>query len=221
MKRAVRTAILLLTIVVLCTSCGKKWKEKKYQLSDFGLSKNPVATVTFSTGGVVKFELQFDQAPNTCLNFMYLANTGFYDGLTIQRVGANYMVQGGDPKGDGTGGPNYRIEGEFTENRVKNTLKHVRGAVSMSRNVSSEVREDTELYDTEGSQFFFMLTDNRDLDGKYTVFGTVTEGLEVLDEISRVKVNKYNNPIETIYFEKIEVDTYGVEFPEPDTVKAR
>ena len=212
MKKIISCVSLLLCLSFVLAGCsGKRWKKFKYSLADFGLTENPVATVKFSTGDVVKFELEFDKAPNTCLNFIYLANSGFYDGLTVQRVAKNFMVQGGDPLANGTGGPGYAIPGEFTSNYYRNTLKHVRGAVSMSRN--------TEIPDSAGSQFFFMLRNSPDLDGVYAVFGKVTEGLEALDRIASVPVNSTNNPIETIYYETIEVDTYGVDMPEPETLK--
>jgi len=131
--------------------------------------KKPAAVITMEKGGEFRIEFYEEDAPKTVENFVTLAKKGFYDGLTFHRVHPNVLVHGGDPRGDGTGGPGYAIKAEF------NKQKHVRGAVVMARLLSP---------DSAGSQFYIMLADVSDLDGQYTVFGRVTSGMDVVDKIS-------------------------------------
>jgi len=131
--------------------------------------KKPAAVITMEKGGEFRIEFYEEDAPKTVENFVTLAKKGFYDGLTFHRVHPNVLVHGGDPRGDGTGGPGYTIKAEF------NKQKHVRGAVVMARLLSP---------DSAGSQFYIMLADVSDLDGQYTVFGRVTSGMDVVDKIS-------------------------------------
>ena len=144
--------------------------------------------------GTIKVELDADQAPITVQNFIDLANSGFYDGLTFHRIIEGFMIQGGDPNGDGTGGSGHTIRGEFTQNGVNNTLSHTRGAISMAR---------SSAMNSASSQFFIVHEDSTYLDGSYAVFGYVTEGIEVVDAIatsvsakdSNGTVAKENQPI--------------------------
>lgn len=144
--------------------------------------------------GTIKVELDADQAPITVQNFIDLANSGFYDGLTFHRIIEGFMIQGGDPNGDGTGGSGHTIRGEFTQNGVNNTLSHTRGAISMAR---------SSAMNSASSQFFIVHEDSTYLDGSYAVFGYVTEGIEVVDAIatsvsaedSNDTVAKENQPI--------------------------
>ncbi len=131
--------------------------------------KKPAAVITMEKGGEFRIEFYAEDAPKTVENFVTLAKKGFFDGLTFHRVHPNVLVHGGDPRGDGTGGPGYTIKAEF------NKQKHVRGAVVMARLLSP---------DSAGSQFYIMLADVSDLDGQYTVFGRVTSGMDVVDKIS-------------------------------------
>ncbi len=124
--------------------------------------------------GVIKLELDADQAPISVTNFIDLAKQGFYDGLTFHRIFPGSFMQGGDPNGNGTGGPGYRIKGEFTANGVENNISHVRGAISMAR---------TQDYDGGGCQFFIMDSDYTDFDGQYAAFGNVTDGMDIVDKI--------------------------------------
>lgn len=124
--------------------------------------------------GTIAAELDADSAPATVTNFISLAKEGFYDNLTFHRIISGFMIQGGDPNGNGTGGSGKNIKGEFTQNGVENTLAHTRGAVSMAR--SSD-------YDSASSQFFIVHEDSTHLDGQYAVFGYVTEGMEIVDKI--------------------------------------
>ena len=124
--------------------------------------------------GTISVELDADVAPITVTNFVDLAKDGFYDGLTFHRIISGFMIQGGDPLGNGTGGSDKTIKGEFSENGVENSISHVRGTISMAR---------SQDYDSASSQFFIMHKDNPGLDGQYAAFGTVTKGLEVVDKI--------------------------------------
>ncbi|MBR5382967.1 MAG: peptidylprolyl isomerase [Clostridia bacterium] len=146
--------------------------------------------------GTIKAELYADIAPITVTNFIKLAKSGFYDGLTFHRIISGFMIQGGDPKGNGTGGSEERITGEFTANGVNNTLKHTRGVLSMARSSS---------FNSASSQFFIMHQDASHLDGQYAAFGKVTEGIEIVDAIcadtpvtdSNGTVARENQPIIT------------------------
>lgn len=124
--------------------------------------------------GTISVELDADVAPITVTNFVDLAKDGFYDGLTFHRIISGFMIQGGDPLGNGTGGSDKTIKGEFSENGVENNISHVRGTISMAR---------SQDYDSASSQFFIMHKDNPGLDGQYAAFGTVTKGMEVVDKI--------------------------------------
>ena len=135
---------------------------------------NPIVTITMEDGRIMRGELYPEKAPNTVNNFISLANKGFYDGLTFHRVINGFMIQGGDPLGNGTGGSENTIKGEFSENGVENKLSHTRGAVSMAR--SSDP-------DSASSQFFIVQQDSTYLDGQYACFGYVTKGMDVVDEI--------------------------------------
>ena len=126
--------------------------------------------------GTMELELYADTAPVTVSNFCHLVDEGFYDGLTFHRVVPDFVIQGGDPAGDGTGGSGRTIRGEFAANGVRNDIRHVRGTVSMARSAS---------YDSASSQFFVVLEDAPSLNGQYAAFGTVTSGMEVADAIAR------------------------------------
>ena len=132
------------------------------------------AEIDIQDYGTITVELDGDAAPITVQNFMDLANDGFYDGLTFHRIIAGFMMQGGDPNGNGTGGSGENIKGEFSANGVDNTLSHTRGAISMARSMN---------YDSASSQFFIMHRDYTSLDGQYAVFGYVTDGMDIVDGI--------------------------------------
>ena len=131
-------------------------------------------TIEMADGGIMKGELYEDIAPKSVANWEKLANEGFYDGLIFHRVIPGFMIQGGCPKGNGTGGPGYTIEGEFAANGFKNDLKHERGVLSMARAMDPN---------SAGSQFFIMQSDNTGLDGSYAAFGFVVSGIEVVDKV--------------------------------------
>lgn len=159
--------------------------------------------MTIKDFGTVVIELRPDQAPITCDNFIKLVSDGFYDGLTFHRVIDDLLIQGGDPDGNGTGGPGYSIKGEFTANGVDNKLSHTRGAVSMAR---------SSLPNSAGSQFFFVLRDYTYWDGSYAVFGYVVEGMDVLDKIGDVSCDSSDKPLTDVVIEKAELlESYKAE----------
>lgn len=180
------------------------------ETSDSDLAQNPIATITMEDGSVIKVELYPEIAPNTVNNFISLASSGFYDGLIFHRVIKNFMIQGGDPNGTGTGGPNYSIKGEFTSNGFKNDLKHTEGVISMARSTAK---------DSAGSQFFIMAVTYPSLDGEYASFGKVIEGLDVVHQIENVSTNYEDKPLTVQRMKSITIETFGVDYPEPNKVK--
>lgn len=209
--------------------------------------QNPVATMEVEGFGTIKMELYPDMAPNTVKNFITLSNRGFYDGLTFHRVVKDFMIQGGDVKGDGTGAPKlsdlkdggadeeYSIKGEFIANGVKNTLKHEEGVVSMARadytSYSSSLTE--ESYNSAASQFFIMTKANTSLNGQYTAFGKVIEGMDIVHNIENIEVKsssegtdsessttaEVSTPVNPPVIKSIRVETYGVDYGEPETLE--
>ena len=171
------------------------------------MAQNPIVTIEMEDGGKIVAELYPDVAPITVNNFISLAGKGFYDGLIFHRVISGFMIQGGDPQGVGIGGPGYCIKGEFAANGVKNDLSHKRGVLSMAR---------AQPMDSAGSQFFIMHADGEFLDGQYAAFGKVTEGMDVVDRIASVKTNFSDKPKEDQRMKKVTVDTFGVDYPEPE-----
>lgn len=169
--------------------------------------KNPIVTITMENGKKMKAELYPEIAPNTVNNFISLIKKGYYNGVIFHRVIPGFMIQGGDPDGTGTGGPGYSIKGEFNSNGFKNDLKHTKGVLSMAR---------TMVPNSAGSQFFIMVADSPHLDGDYAGFGKVIEGIEVADEIVAVDRNYSDKPIEDQRMKEVTVDTFGVEYEEPE-----
>lgn len=169
--------------------------------------KNPVVTFTMQNGKEFKAELYPEKAPNTVNNFLSLVNKGFYDGIIFHRVIAGFMIQGGDPTGTGTGGPGYKIKGEFSGNGFKgNDIAHVRGVLSMARAMDKN---------SGGSQFFVMHEDAGYLDGQYAAFGKVIEGMDVVDEIANVKTDWNDKPVNEQKMAKVTAETFGEIYPEP------
>ncbi|MDE5772294.1 MAG: peptidylprolyl isomerase [Ruminococcus sp.] len=156
-----------------------------------------MVTIEMENGKKIKIELYPDIAPITCENFEKLVKDGFYNGLTFHRVIAGFMIQGGCPLGNGTGGPGWNIKGEFSSNGVKNDLKHTRGVISMARSM---------MPDSAGSQFFIMHEDAPHLDGQYAAFGKVVEGMDVVDEIADVATNYNDMPIEPQIMKKVTME---------------
>ena len=173
---------------------------------------NPIVTFEMENGDVMKAELYPEIAPNTVNNFISLVKKGFYDGLIFHRVIPGFMIQGGDPKGMGIGGPGYGIKGEFLQNGFKNELKHSRGVLSMARSGNP---------DSAGSQFFIMHEDSPHLDGGYAAFGKLIEGIEEVDRICAVRTDYNDKPRIPQVMKKVTVDTFGVEYPEPEKLPER
>lgn len=230
---------IALVVAILGNLCYGYYKKATYQV------KNPVATIEVEKYGTMKVELYPEMAPNTVANFIALANNGFYDGLTFHRIIKDFMIQGGDPEGNGTGNPtisaidssiekgseqdiNYSINGEFVENGFdKNTLTLTKGMIAMARSDYSSYGASfkTEGYNSAGSQFFIMTTDdNASLTGLYAGFGKVIEGEKVLEKIANTKVKKASKddteastPEKAPKIKTITVETFGVDYGMPET----
>ncbi len=205
--------------------------------------KNPIATIEVENYGTIKVELYPELAPETVANFITLANRGFYNGLTFHRVVKDFMIQGGDPEGTGQGGAklsdlrddgedtDYSIKGEFIANGVDNNLKFDEGVIGMARNdyTSYSPSLTEESYNSASSQFFIMTADNSSLNGYYTSFGKVTEGMDVVHNIENVEVKaaddsetsgntEVSTPVNTITISSISVDTMGTDYGLPETL---
>lgn len=166
----------------------------------------PIATIVVKDFATIEAELYPHIAPNTVNNFISLANSGFYDGLTFHRIIKDFMIQGGDPEGTGMGGPGYSIYGEFTKNKFKNDLSHTEGILSMARSQNKN---------SAGSQFFIVTKDSLHLDGQYASFGKVIEGMDIVHKIENVKTDSNDKPVDDVVIESIKVDTKGVEYNPP------
>lgn len=201
MKQIKKVIVLTLTLTLMLCGCGSTASQTgssgANSSQDKTARKNHVE-IQVKDYGTIKAELYPDLAPITVSNFLSLANNGFYNGLTFHRIISGFMIQGGDPNGNGTGGSDQNIKGEFSANGVENNLSHTRGVLSMARSQDN---------DSASSQFFIMHADGAYLDGQYAAFGKVTEGMEIVDEIckktriedSNGTVEKENQPvIETI-----------------------
>lgn len=162
--RTIQIVMLGIFVCFMITGCSKTTPKKAF------------ADIEIEGYGTITVELDGESAPETVANFIKLSEEGFYDGLTFHRIIDGFMMQGGDPNGNGTGGSGETIKGEFTANGVENNLSHTRGAVSMARSKD---------YDSASSQFFIVQKDSPHLDGGYAVFGYVTEGMDIVDEICK------------------------------------
>jgi peptidyl-prolyl cis-trans isomerase B (cyclophilin B) len=178
---------------------GRFGYHKVAQIGELNM-KNPIVTITMGSGQAITLELYPSIAPITVANFVSLIQKGFYNGLIFHRVIPGFMIQGGDPEGKGTGGPGYRIKGEFLGNSVYNDLKHTRGVISMARSGHP---------DSAGSQFFIMHKDSSHLDGQYAAFGKVLTGLEEVDRIAAVSTGAQDKPKENQVMTSVTVDTFG------------
>lgn len=223
MKKRRIGALLAASIMTLTlVGCASKSKDDASQTPSGGEStavdylsketekkaedKNPVATIEMEDGGLIKVELYPEIAPNTVRNFISLANDKFYDGLIFHRVIEGFMIQGGDPLGNGMGGPDYSIYGEFSNNKFENKLSHERGVISMAR--SSDMN-------SAGSQFFIMHEVAPHLNGDYAAFGKVIEGMDVVDKIATTETDSNDKPVNDMKIKSITVDTFGVEYGTP------
>ena len=173
------------------------------------MAQNPIITFEMENGDIMKAELYPQVAPNTVNNFISLVNKGFYDGLIFHRVINGFMIQGGDPEGTGMGGPGYGIKGEFAQNGFANDLKHSAGVLSMARSM---------MPSSAGSQFFIMHKDAPHLDGAYAAFGKIIEGMDVVNKIAEVATDYSDRPMEDQRMKTVTVETFGVDYNEPETV---
>ena len=171
------------------------------------MAQNPVVTITMSDGNVIKAELYPEIAPISVRNFISLINKKFYDDLIFHRVINGFMIQGGCPDGTGMGGPGYSIKGEFAQNGFENPLKHTEGVLSMAR---------AQHPDSAGSQFFIMHKTSPHLDGAYAAFGKGIEGMEVVNRIAEAATDYEDRPLENQVMQTVTVDTFGVDYPEPE-----
>lgn len=214
-KIAILLAVVLMISIVCFSGCGKTKSAEEAVDKNVNAaeteqqdSNNPIATIKMKDGGAIEVELYAKQVPNTVKNFIALSNSGFYDGLTFHRVINGFMIQGGDPDGNGTGGPGYSIDGEFSSNNFDNPIKHDRGVISMARSGDPN---------SAGSQFFICHKTAEHLDGDYAAFGKVINGMEVVDDIASRKTDSNDKPITDVVIESIRVDTKGVDYGEPVT----
>lgn len=203
MKKTWKVVLMILLLVVIVSGCqadavGMKTSEVEQP------EQLPLVTMNIKDYGTIEAELYPHIAPNTVNNFISLINKGFYDGLTIHRIEKGFVLQGGDPTGNGSGGPGYSIEGEFTSNGFLNELKHTEGVLSMAR---------TNQPNSAGSQFFIMLADAPHLDGNYAAFGKVISGMDIAHKIEEAGLS--NGPI---MIESMHVETYGVDYQEPEKI---
>lgn len=194
------TSILVLFSLLILSGCSNNEED---------IEKNPLVTMEIEDYGTIKIELYPEYAPNTVANFVNLIEDGFYDGLTFHRLVPGFVLQGGDPLGNGTGGPGYTIAGEFVANGyAKNTLSHEKGIISMAR--SSD-------YNSAGSQFFIVLDDSAktSLDNLYAGFGKVIEGMDIIEKIEKeekVSNNATGQLEQNITITKVAVDTFGYDY---------
>ena len=251
MKKASNIITIIALILIVTLIGGVSYGYYKNATMEV---KNPIVTMEVQDYGTIKLELYPEMAPQAVSNFIALTQNGFYDGLKFHRVVEGFMIQGGDKKGDGTGSPNlsdlgievnededreYCIEGEFLANgNNNNTLKHKEGVISMARGdyTSYSPSLTTESYNSAGSQFFIMTEDNSALDGYYTAFGKVIEGMDIVDKIEKVEVKvageeenkettesteqkEKSTPVKDVIISKVTVETYGADFGKPKTLE--
>lgn len=199
--KKILTSLLILCSLFLLSGCSK---DNEQEITD-----NPIVTMEIEDYGTIKIELYPEYAPNTVANFVNLIEDGFYDGLTFHRLVPGFVLQGGDPDGNGTGGPGYTIDGEFKANGYsKNTLSHDKGVISMARSAD---------YDSAGSQFFIVLDDSAkaSLDNLYAGFGKVIEGMDIIEEIEEseeIENNITGALAKNITITKVTVDTFGYDY---------
>lgn len=211
MGKVLKNLILIIMVsssILIIGGCSKKIEITNKPLDP--PKQLPIATINIKDYGTIKAELYPHLAPNTVNNFIELANNEFYNGLIIHRVVKDFVIQGGDPEGSGIGGPGYSIKGEFEENGFRNDLKHEKGVLSMAR---------SQQPDSAGSQFFIVTKDSPNLDKKYAAFGKVISGIEIVDDINSVEVDKKDKPKEKIEIESISVDTRGIEYNKSEKTK--
>jgi peptidyl-prolyl cis-trans isomerase B (cyclophilin B) len=205
-------SFVLITLIFTLIGCGTQGENvtnESEKTSNYASSvtEKPIVTITMENEEKILIELDPAVAPNTVANFVSLVEKGFYDGVIFHRVIPDFMIQGGDPEGNGTGGAEYTIKGEFSENGFENNLKHDRGVISMARSNDPN---------SASSQFFIMVKESTHLDGKYAAFGKVIEGMEVVDDIVSVERDGSDKPLEDQTMKSVTVDTKGFDYPDPE-----
>ncbi len=210
MKKSLKKIISIALSITVLSFTGCSSKKEITNEERIPPKELPIATIEVDGYGTIEAELYPHIAPNTVNNFISLANSGFYDGLTFHRVVNNFVIQGGDPEGTGMGGPGYSILGEFNSNNFKNDLKHTEGVLSMARSQNK---------DSAGSQFFIVTGEASNLDGDYAGFGKVIKGMDIVKKIENVDVGINDNPMEKIVIKSIKVDTKGINYDEPQKIK--
>ena len=205
-------SFVLITLIFTLIGCGTQGENvtnESEKTSNYASSvtEKPIVTITMENEEKILIELDPAVAPNTVANFVSLVEKGFYDGVIFHRVIPDFMIQGGDPEGNGTGGADYTIKGEFSENGFENNLKHDRGVISMARSNDPN---------SASSQFFIMVKESTHLDGKYAAFGKVIEGMEVVDDIVSVERDGSDKPLEDQTMKSVTVDTKGFDYPDPE-----
>lgn len=208
LRKKIRYQLFIFTmLLVVLTACSDE-STSSTKIIDYAneVTENPVVTITMQNDEQITIELEPKSAPNTVANFISLIQDGLYDGLIFHRVIPGFMIQGGDPSGNGSGGPSYSIAGEFTSNDFENNIKHERGVISMAR---------TNKPDSAGSQFFIMVEKSAQLDGDYAAFGQVIKGMDTVDAIVAAKRDKMDKPLEDQQIKTVEVDTKGFDYPAP------
>ena len=203
MNKNLKMVLCALAIAALCVAAAFIYL--KVSTPSYKDVPNPQVTITMENGEEIHLELYPDVAPITVANFVDLANSGYYDGLIFHRVINGFMIQGGDPNGDGTGGPGFTIKGEFSANGFANNLSHTRGVISMAR---------AQDYNSAGSQFFIMHADAPSRDGQYAAFGRVTdeESLAVVDAIATTLTDSNDKPLSEWKMKSVTVDTHGYDY---------
>ncbi len=231
-KKIITIIAIILVVALIAYLCYG------YYQKAFVKVQNPIATMEIEGYGTVKIELYPEIAPNTVTNFVCLANRGFYNGLTFHRVVKDFMIQGGDKNGDGTGSPYlsdimdnvendraYTIKGEFMANGYdQNKLRHEEGVISMARGDYSSYSSDLidEGYNSAGSQFFIMTKNTSSLNGVYAAFGKVTEGMDIIHKIEEIEMDSEDTekPVNPPVITSISVETFGVDYGTPKTMEA-
>ena len=229
MTKIKKISAIMVAAVILCTcflmsGCGGDTESSSSEKATSAVSNEETtsastdttdykssytATIDVKDYGKIEVELYEELAPITVKNFVDLAKDGFYDGLTFHRIITGFMIQGGDPVGNGTGGPGYSIPGEFSLNGYDNSLSHDPGVISMAR---------SQHPDSAGSQFFIMHKKASHLDGSYAAFGKIIEGRDVVDNLAEVATDWSDMPLTPVIMEKVTLETFGEDYPEPKTV---
>ena len=205
-------SFVLITLIFTLIGCGTQGENvtnESEKTSNYASSvtEKPIVTITMENDEKIVLQLDPAVAPNTVANFVSLVEKGFYDGVIFHRVIPDFMIQGGDPEGNGTGGADYTIKGEFSENGFENNLKHDRGVISMARSNDPN---------SASSQFFIMVKESPHLDGQYAAFGKVIEGMEVVDDIVSVERDGSDKPLKDQTMKSVTVDTKGFDYPDPE-----